>query len=43
MDELDIIVSNKIEPSIGEYRRPDLRQYYYQRSKGNNLLAFTVQ
>jgi hypothetical protein len=43
MDELNGIIGNKIKPSIGEYRRSDLRQYYYQRSKGNSLLIFTIQ
>ena len=43
IDELNSIASNKIEPSISEYRRSDLRKYYYQRSKGNSLLTFTVQ
>jgi hypothetical protein len=43
MDELNSIVGNKTEPSIGEYQRSDLRQYYYQRSKENSLLTFTVQ
>jgi hypothetical protein len=43
MDKLNGIAGNKIEPTIGEYRRSDLRQYYYQRSKWNSLLTFTVQ
>jgi hypothetical protein len=43
IDELNSIASNKIEPSISEYQRSDLRQYYYQWSKGNSLLTFMVQ